>query len=266
MRSRKQSVRDGCLIHNLASTQLHLQVSNAPIYPALSASFISAKTPPARFTRVIIKNITPGVANDPYPYTDREYDERRPSSQSTRMEFGRKHKKKSFAIVEGKNTFEYAIKQRDRLLETGTFAATINTTLRQEERHATWEQNEVCANDSVALNVCADKRTQQAYQCPDGKILESYLTMPILLIATRVYNNTDDTIEFRIDGDRHTLSPGDYTEVTSLPYSYPKLKFNSKCARCDDLNNAENLTPGKRYQFTSSGDKKTIRLEDYSRY
>lgn len=250
----------------LAGVQYTGECASAPIYPALSASFISAKTPPARFTRVIVKNITPGVSNDPYPYTDREYDERRPSSQSTRMEFGRKHKKKSFTIVAGKNTFEYAIKQRDRLLETGTFAATIDTTLRQEERHAAWQKNEVCANSSVALNVCADKRTQRAYQCPDGKILKSYLEPDDSKIFTRIYNETDTTIEFRLDGYRQRLSPGDYTEVTSSTYSYPKLKFNPNCARCDDLTETESLTPGKRYQFTSSGNKKTIGVEDYSRY
>lgn len=251
----------------LPGVQYTGECSSDPIYPALSASFISQTTPPARFTRVIVKNITPGVSTNPYPYTDREYDERRPTSQFTRMEFGSDHRGKSFSIVEGKNTFEYAIKQRDRILETGTFAATIDTTLRQEERQASWQKNEVCANSSVSLNVCADKRTQRAYQCPDGNILQSYLQPDDAEIFTRIYNKTDTTIDFRIDGERYKLSSGDYVAITSSTSSYPKLQFNPKCARCDDLNTTENITPGKRYQFTSSsGENKTIRLEDYPRY
>lgn len=73
----------------LAGVQYTGECASNPIYPSLSASFISEKTPPARFTRVIVKNITPGVDANPYLYTDREYDERRATSQSTKMEFGR---------------------------------------------------------------------------------------------------------------------------------------------------------------------------------
>jgi hypothetical protein len=129
-----------------------------PFYPGLSGSFISQTTPPAPYTRVAIKNVTPGMAIDPAPYTDREYDERRPTSETAKMDFSSSHQKRRFAVLKGKNTFEYQIKRRDRILETGTFNAEILTSLRQEERTASWIRDKVCANSAVALEVCAAVR------------------------------------------------------------------------------------------------------------
>ncbi len=241
------------------------ECSSGPLYPDLTATFLSQKIPPTPYTRVVVKNITPGISTNPNPYTDREYDERRPTSETTKMSFARSHQQRSFSVLEGNNTFEYTIKQRDNILETGTFNAEIQTTLREEERKATWQKSKVCANSSVALNVCADIRNQRAYQCSDGRILESYRDNDDSEITTRIFNKTGQTISFTISGEDYTLSPGRSTNLTSSNSSTsPRLKFNPTCPTCDDLTSSVYLTPGKRYKFTTSGSK-SIRLEDYPR-
>jgi hypothetical protein len=241
------------------------ECSSGPLYPDLTATFYSEKTPPTRFTRVVIKNTTPGVYFAPYPFTDREYDERRPSSETAKMSFSRTHQQRSFAVTEGKNSFEYTIKQRDRVLETGTFEATIETNLRQEERNATWRRSKVCANSSVSLNVCSDVRNRRAYQCEDGRILESEMTPDDSEISTRIYNRTGKTFSFRVSGEDYTLSPGQYATLTSSSSSSsPRIRFNANCSTCEDFPESQYLTTGKRYQFRSNGGK-TIRLEDYPR-
>jgi hypothetical protein len=241
------------------------ECSSGPIYPALTGSFYSEKTPPTPFTRVIVKNTTPGVYLAPYPFTNREYDERRPSSEIAKMSFSNTHQQRSFAVTEGDNTFEYTIKQRDRVLETGTFAATIETNLRKQERKATWKRGKVCANSSVSLNVCSDVRNRRAYECEDGRVLESGITPDDQEISTRIYNRTGKTFSFRVSGEDYTLSPGQYATITSSSSSStPRIRYNSTCATCEEFPESAYLTPGKRYQFRSNGSK-SIRLEDYSR-
>ena len=97
------------------------------------ARFTSSTTPPARKRRVIVKNITRGVASDPYPYTDREYYDGR-SSEGTEMIFGTKHHSKYFRVLDGDNKFEYEIKERDRVLESGVFIAVIKRNIDVRQR------------------------------------------------------------------------------------------------------------------------------------
>jgi hypothetical protein len=263
-----------------------------PFYPDLSASFISQTTPPAPYTRVTIKNVTPGMATDPAPYTNREYDERRPTSETAKMDFSSSHQKRRFAVLKGKNTFEYRIKQRDRVLETGTFNAEIATSLRQEERTATWINDKVCANSAVALEVCADIRNRHARRCEDGRILQAELSPNDSEITTRIYNETGTTLSFQFNNKDYTLFPGEYATLTSRQTSSTEtLRYNAKCEtddetlhlpktgeksrhrnkhRCKsdhDFANTESIISGKRYQFTATknGNERKIRLEEYRR-
>jgi hypothetical protein len=239
-----------------------------PFFPELTGTFISQKTPPAPYTRVLIKNVTSGVSIDPNPYTNREYDERRPTSEIAKMSFSRRHQMRSFGVVPGLNTFEYTIKQRDQVLETGTFTSDIATNIREEERNATWIRDKVCANKSVSLDVCADIRRRRARQCQDGRILESELTPDDPEISSRVYNDTGETLTFRYDGREYRLAPGEYARLRSPEApSSEYLYFNSTCKDCHNFSSSSSFIPGKRYRFisTKKGETRTIRLEDYPR-
>jgi tetratricopeptide (TPR) repeat protein len=88
------------------------------------AWFISPTLPPAPNLRVIIRNVTAGIDQNPPPYTNRTYDKGWISEELT-LGFGAKHNGDVFILAEGNNTFTYEIKQGDRVLESGSFNATI---------------------------------------------------------------------------------------------------------------------------------------------
>jgi hypothetical protein len=88
------------------------------------ARFISSTTLPAPGLRVIIRNITKGIDQNPSPYTNRKYD-KSPSSQEFQLRFGTNHSGRYLAVREGKNNFSYEIKRNDTVVETGTFTASI---------------------------------------------------------------------------------------------------------------------------------------------
>ncbi|MEY3870538.1 MAG: hypothetical protein ACRCT1_12020 [Microcoleaceae cyanobacterium] len=74
--------------------------------------FQSSTTSPNSNRRVIIKNVTLGMENNPYPYTDRNYDT---GEFSERFDFGldSRHRTKSLSVVEGENQFKYTIQQKE---------------------------------------------------------------------------------------------------------------------------------------------------------
>ncbi|KAM3095311.1 hypothetical protein ACKFKF_25305 [Phormidesmis sp. 146-12] len=91
--------------------------------PASRAVFIS-KTMPAPGLRVVIRNITPGIDQNPSPYTDREYD-KAPTSEGFKVNVGVAHSGRYLAVREGKNDFSYEIKRANSVIESGSFTATI---------------------------------------------------------------------------------------------------------------------------------------------
>ena len=94
-------------------------------YPdKIKARFISASNPPAPQRRVIIKNLTEGMNNDPYPYTDREYSNGQ-YSESFNFSFGDKHRTQAFSVLEGQNKLEYAIREGDTVIEKGALTAEV---------------------------------------------------------------------------------------------------------------------------------------------
>lgn len=88
------------------------------------AWFVSPTLPPAPNLRVIVRNVTPGMNPKPFPYTNRTYDKGWISEELI-LGFGTKHDGDSFVLADGKNDFTYEIKQGDRVLESGSFNATI---------------------------------------------------------------------------------------------------------------------------------------------
>jgi hypothetical protein len=99
------------------------------------ATFISSKTLPAPGLRVVIINLTPGIDQNPSPYTDREYD-KVPASEGFRVNMGTNHSGRYLAAQEGKNNFSYEIKRNNTVIESGAFTATIFSETRSINRNA----------------------------------------------------------------------------------------------------------------------------------
>ncbi|EGJ30671.1 MULTISPECIES: hypothetical protein [Moorena] len=233
------------------------------------ARFTSSTTPPARKRRVIVKNITRGVASDPFPYTDREYDEGR-SSEGTRMSFGTRHDSKEFHVLDGENTFEYEIKERDRVLESGVFTAVIKRNVDVRQRDSYPITKSVCMNSEVPMSLCADIRTLTKYKCRSNWVLRSFLMPNTPEVATLISNQTPYSVKYWINDRIQKLSSGSDKIYTN---NFLNIKFESCSVGTEDGSKAKECTiktrsleRGKRYRFTASDlDYESLDIEDFPR-
>lgn len=211
------------------------------------ARFISSETPPAPGRRVVVRNVTRGVASDSYPYTDREYDEGK-SSEPTRMAFGTSHSGKRLHVLEGENKFEYEIKERNRVIDSGSFSAVIEKQIDSRRRDATVSRESVCMNSSIPLNVCADIRNQTQHKCPNGRVLQTFVEPNNREISTFISNQTFTNMVYVMNGEIQRLSSGDNRTYRSNSLS---IEFNPSCTTCSPTRTV-NLQPGRRYKFRAS--------------
>ncbi len=211
------------------------------------AQFSSSKTPPAPGRRVIVRNVTRGVASDPYPFTDREYDEGR-ASETTRMAFGTNHSGRRLHVLEGENNFEYEIRERNRVIDSGSFTAVIEKLTDVKRRDATASTQSVCMNSAIPLTMCADIRTRTEYKCPGGRVLRTFVEPNNREISTFISNQTFTTVLFMLNGEVQRLSPGDSRTYTSSSVS---IEFNPSCTTCNPTRTLS-LQPGRRYRFKAS--------------
>jgi hypothetical protein len=170
----------------------------------LKARFSSQAVLPAPNHRVVVRNISPGVAQ-PRPYTDREYSQGS-NSEPTLMEFGAEHSDKKLRVLNGKNTFEYEIQNEGRVVKTGKFTSNIQENLTSLVRNGKWFEGEVCSNSAIGVNYCADVRRQKEYKCPGGKVLTAVLeALPGGQKGSRsgIFNRTGQLVNIVIDGDRY---------------------------------------------------------------
>ncbi len=232
------------------------------------ARFTSSTTPPARKRRVIVRNITRGVASDPYPYTDREYYEGR-SSEGTEIIFGIKHHSKYFRVLDGENTFEYEIKERDRVLESGVFTAVIKRNINVRQRDSYPITKSVCMNSEVPMSLCADIRTITKYKC-GSRVIRSFLKPKTTEVGTLISNQTLYSVKYWINDRIQNLSSGSDRIYTN---NFLNLKFQSCSVVTKDGSNAKECTiktrsleRGKRYKFTVSElDYESVDIEDFPR-
>ncbi|WP_229424058.1 hypothetical protein [Moorena producens] len=232
------------------------------------ARFTSSTTPAARKRRVIVRNITRGVASDPYPYTDREYYEGR-SSEGTEIIFGTKHHSKYFRVLDGENTFEYEIKERDRVLESGVFTAVIKRNVDVRQRDSYPITKSVCMNSEVPMSLCADIRTLTEYKCGSG-VIRSFLKPKTTEVGTLISNQTLYSVKYWINDRIQNLSSGSDRIYTN---NFLNIKFQSCSVVTKDGSNAKECTiktrsleRGKRYKFTVSElDYESLDIEDFSR-
>jgi hypothetical protein len=100
-------------------------------YP--EAWFVSDKTPVGSGLRVKVQNVTPGMNQDPYPYTDRGYSSG-VLSEHTFLSLDTKHRGRTFSVQSGDNTLQYTIAKGSQVVETGSFNLKVDLLSRVENR------------------------------------------------------------------------------------------------------------------------------------
>jgi hypothetical protein len=96
-------------------------------------SFLAA-APPAPYQRILIQNQTTGG------YTDREYDERRPSAQTFAAALGQGQRGSFLTLAPGLNSFSYQVRQRlqNRTVDQGT--ANLEVVVNRSSRNRNFQE------------------------------------------------------------------------------------------------------------------------------
>lgn len=140
----------------------------------VKASFTSTAFPPSRDRRVIVRNVSRGVASDPFPFTDRDYSRGR-GSQITEITIGSGHDGQFLIVRQGENDFDYTIKEKNTIVDQGTFTAYVETTTIVEEKNKVPTTKRVCPGNRIddplgIINllgsIICDKEEVTVYECP----------------------------------------------------------------------------------------------------
>jgi len=128
--------------------------------PELRGVSFLAAVPPAPYQRILIQNRSTGG------YTDREYDERRPSAQSFSVALGQGQRGSFLTLVPGANSFGYRVnnRQRNSLLEQGSANLLVAVTrLSQDRRFSEIREDRYCSGQKNLSRTSLDT-------CPNGLI------------------------------------------------------------------------------------------------
>lgn len=138
------------------------------------ARFMSSATPPAPGRRVVVRNVSLGVRDNPFPFTDRDYSQGR-SSEATLMSYGTKQELRTLSVIPGVNNFEYEIRQGDRVIDKGNFQSTIQFQKDIERRWADCNREQYCTSGK-SLDKCEDRnlRYRTKCTCPGGQTFYRY--------------------------------------------------------------------------------------------
>lgn len=231
--------------------------------PSQDVWFYSSQTTPAPGRRVVVRNVTRGLASDPYPYTDREYEEGR-QSERARMTFGTEHRGQYFVALDGENQFEYEIKQNDLVIESGSFTAVVDRIPDVRRRDARVETQSVCANSAVSLYLCADIRTLSEYICPNNRVIRTVVEPDFSEIKTLVSNQTRRTVDYTLNGRIYRLSTGqdnihtaNSLRIVFEPGCYTQRIGRSRRRICAPAK-FRDLQLGKRYKFSVSPNNNSL--------
>lgn len=127
--------------------------------PIQGVSFLSP-IPPAPYQRIVIRN------DDTGGYTDREYDERRPSAEAFTMALGSGQHGSFLSLSEGPNRFSYVVRNRISNTELGQGRASLDVSVNRITRNRSYsriEEKRYCLGDRSTSYSSLDK-------CPDGLI------------------------------------------------------------------------------------------------
>lgn len=123
---------------------------------------VSFRSPvaPAPYQRIVISNLSTGG------YTDREYDERRPSAEAFSMGLASGQHGSFLSLSEGANRFNYAVRNRVSNTVVGQGEANLTVTVNRVTRSRSFsriEEKRYCLGDKST-------RYGNLNDCPDGLI------------------------------------------------------------------------------------------------
>ena len=125
----------------------------------------------APYQRIVIRNDATGG------YTDREYDERRPSAESFNMALGSGQRGSALTLQEGPNSFSWVVRNRISNTELGRGVASLDVGVSRVTRNRGFSQikeERYCLGDRSSrygsLDKCADGliTVERTGVCPNG--------------------------------------------------------------------------------------------------
>jgi hypothetical protein len=122
-------------------------------------TFLSSTVQPAPYQRVLITNNATGG------FTDREYDERRPQSQSFVVSLGQGQHGNFLSLAPGLNTFAWTVSNRVEKQQLGTGTAQLNVEVIQSQRARSYKS---IKEDTYCLGERSKSARTSLDQCPDG--------------------------------------------------------------------------------------------------
>ena len=137
-------------------------------------SFIAA-APPAPYQRIVLHNLSTGG------YTDREYDERRPSAQTFSIALGQGQRGSFLTLAPGANRFSYTVQQRHQKRTVDQGAAALQVDVIRSNRNRPFQEikeDAYCSGEKTrssgsrtALNACPNGliSLERIGVCPGGR-------------------------------------------------------------------------------------------------
>ena len=127
--------------------------------------------PPAPYQRIVIRNDSTGG------FSDREYDERRPSAESFNMVLGSGQRGIALTLQEGANSFSWVVRNRVNNTELGRGSANLDVAVNRVTRNRGFSQikeERYCLGDRSSrygsLDKCVDGliTVERIGVCPSG--------------------------------------------------------------------------------------------------
>lgn len=122
-------------------------------------TFLASTVQPAPYQRVLISNSSTGG------YTDREYDERRPQSQSFVVSLGQGQHGSFLSLAPGLNRFAWSVSNRVAKQQLATGNAQLNVEVTQSQRARSFRS---IKEDTYCLGERSKSGRTKLDQCPDG--------------------------------------------------------------------------------------------------
>lgn len=166
---RGQFLRNGLPIDRVVATVVDY-VGDCPgqgVERITGVSFL-ANVPPAPYRRIVISNLSTGG------FTDREYDERRPSAETFVMASGQGQHGSFLSLAPGPNSFTYVVRDRLQNQEIGRGSASLEVSQERVTRQRPFSSintDQYCLSDrSRDLSSCANGliTVERVGVCPDG--------------------------------------------------------------------------------------------------
>jgi len=128
--------------------------------PELRGLSFLAALPPAPFQRITLQNLATGG------YTDREYDERRRSSEAFSIALGQGQRGSYLTVAPGLNTLNYQVRNRVQKISLGQGTATLQVVVNrmsQNRRFSEVREDRYCSGEKTSRRTSLDA-------CPNGLI------------------------------------------------------------------------------------------------